>query len=239
MAARLITAGRLAVDDRYLVRLAAVARPPVAPHPLLEQSDEVTVEEQPFPLVRQSLGNWGIGPETIGNAHSERPVFASRHVVDQAIEAAIDYGNQEVGTLLLGHLVCDPALLEAGKKTSWCIVVTEHVRIPTGEGTPTSFVFPPDSFRSARQLADLRGRNEQTIGSQHSHGWRCHECDQHCQIRNLFFSTDDVRMAEQFPVYAAFLVIGGDPDADRDRPVARLYVRRRGVMQSLPLAIFD
>ncbi len=76
------------------------------------------------------------------------------------------------------------------------------------------------------------------IGSQHSHGWRCAECQLRCPIQNLFFSTDDERMAQQFPIYGTFLVLGGDPDRDPDRPVANLYVRQRGLMRSIAFGTF-
>ena len=73
--------------------------------------------------------------------------------------------------------------------------MTEQVEVEDGLGTLTSFTFPPEAFRRARQLADLRGRQESVLGTQHSHGWRCPECNLRCPIRNLFFSAEDERMA--------------------------------------------
>lgn len=162
----------------------------------------------------------------------------ARHIVEEAIEAAIAAGNRETGTLLLGRLIEDRALLAAGAASAWALVVTEQVDVPEGAGTTASYVYPPEAFRRARALADLRGRGELVVGSQHSHGWRCRECTLRCEIRNLFFSSYDEVMARQFPVYAAHLVVGGDPARERERPVADLFVRLQGAMRRVAFALF-
>jgi hypothetical protein len=167
-------------------------------------------------------------------------VFVHRPIIETSIEQAIRHGNQESGTLVLGHLVEGRTNGPTGQTSAWAVVITEQVPVPDGQATTSSFTFPPESFRQARQLADLRTRGESVVGSEHSHGWRCHECPvaTPCEIRNLFFSAHDDRMAQQFPVYGAFLVVGGDPERDRDRPVVNCYVRIRGAMQAVPFGIF-
>jgi hypothetical protein len=239
LVAQLVAEGRLQEGDRYRVRLTAMPRG-TRRKPLFLESDDASLElqEDPFPVCRRDLAAWGIESECLALADPGRPVFIHGAVVRDAVAEAIRHGNVETGKLLLGLLVEDPRLLEAGKATGWAVVVTEQVAVPEGLATASSFTYPPESFRQARQLAELRGHGEKVIGSQHSHGWRCQECDKKCEIRNLFFSTDDVGMAASFPVYAVFLVVGGHPERDRDRPVANLYVRQRGLMQAVPFGTF-
>jgi hypothetical protein len=245
LAAALTENGVLQSGDRYRSLLAAVPARPAAPGPQAEWDVEIC--ESPFPVASGRLADRGIDAAVVAAADCERPVFVARSVVDQSIEDAMRHGNQETGTLLIGELVADPSLgasraepaLNRGAAAApWAVVVSDHVGVPDGLASNASFTFPPDSFRRARQLAELRGRAESVVGTQHSHGWRCHECMTNCEIRNLFFSSHDDRMARQFPVYAAFLVVGGDPDRDRNRPVMSCYVRRRGVMTPVPFGVF-
>jgi hypothetical protein len=226
--------------DRYRVRLVAVPRPdPGATATADHHPERDAFEEDPFPVRRVELSNLGVTPEAIAGADRRRPVFIAQAVVDRAVSEAIRHGSQETGTLLLGVLAEDPALRAAGFETSWALVITESMAVEDGEGTPASFTFPPEALRRARQLAGLRGREEVVAGSQHSHGWRCLECgERRCQIRNIFFSSDDDRMARLFPIFAAFLVTGGDPERDPDRPVVSLFARLGGVMEAIPFGAF-
>lgn len=240
LATQLIAAGALQQGDQYRVRLAAIPIVHTGRSGLNGDEDEdAHVDEQPFPVRPLSLARWNIERSALETADADRPVLIHRPVLEDTVAEAVRHGNQETGKLLLGHLVEDRHLLELGKNSAWAVVVTEQAAAPDGAGTPTSFTFPPESFRRARQLADLRADGESVVGSQHSHGWRCHECDKQCEIRNLFFSADDVRMAGQFPVYAVFLVAGGDPDQDKQKPVVRAYVRRQGLMKAVRYGVFD
>jgi hypothetical protein len=184
------------------------------------------------------LQSWGIHAETIAAADRLRPVFVARGVVTEAIAAAIRHGHDETGSLLLGLLVEDRTLRAAGCRTSWAVVVTEQVPVTDDRATTTSFTFSPEAFRQARHLAGLRARGESVVGSQHSHGWNCPACAGRRDIRNLFFSTEDQRMTHHFPVYGAFLVVGGDPDRSRDSPVMNLYVRLRGTIHAIAYGTF-
>ena len=184
------------------------------------------------------LQSWGIGAETIAAVDRRRPVFIARGVIDDAVAAAIRHGHDETGSLLLGLLVEDQVLRHSGCRTSWALVVTEQVPVIDEQATATSFTFCPEAFRQARHLAGLRGRGESVVGSQHSHGWNCPACAGRREIRNLFFSTEDQRMTQHFPIYGAFLVVGGDPDRSRDSPVTNLYVRLRGTIHAIPYGSF-
>jgi hypothetical protein len=240
LVAQLMTEGRLQEGDHYRVRLCAVNKSPLhgAHSAAGDEEQKGELEEQPFPVVGRALDSWGISADALAQADPRRPVFVARAILEQAVAEAVGHFNVETGTLLLGQLVADDALLHAGKETGWAVVVTEQVPIPDGVGTATSFTFPPEAMRAARQLAVLRNHGELVIGSQHSHGWRCRECELKCEINNLYFSADDVRMAELFPIYSVFLVVGGDPQRDRDNPVVNLYVRLDGTMQSIPFGTF-
>lgn len=240
-AAELIVRGTLKEGDEYRIALTAVPSAPVPPpEPSAQDAPrfDATVVEQPYPLGPGSLADIGVPRALLSTVDKWRPVFVPQRVYDAAIEAAVAAFNAEVGTLLVGRLVEDPALLEAGCEARWALVVTDQVDVPGGIGTQASFTFPPESFRRARQLARLRGAGEHVVGSQHSHGWRCQACDHACEINNLFFSSDDVRMAEQFPIYGVFMVVGGDPKRDRNRPVANFYVRLDGVVQQIAVGIY-
>ena len=68
--------------------------------------------------------------------------------------------------------------------------------------------------------------------------WSCPNCAGLREVRNLFFSSDDEIMTHHFPVYAPFIVVGGDPDRGRDRPVADLFARLRGTVRSIPFGTF-
>jgi len=240
LVAALIDSQVLREGDTYRVRLAAGPRTELARQPVANgRLPEMEIEEKPFPVQPALLSSeWGIGPEALDAADRARPVFVARAILEQATAEAIRHGKAETGTLLIGILADDNNLYPAGFDTPWAVVLTEQVEVGDGLATATSFTFPPESFRRARRLAQLRGRSESVMGSQHSHGWRCPECLEHCPIRNLFFSHDDEKMARQFPIYSAFLVAGGDPDRDSDRPVANLYVRHRGIMRSVGFGIF-
>jgi hypothetical protein len=240
LAAGLVEDGTLREGDRYRVRLVSAHRPPASTNGRLsgDSEPEAEVFEAPFPVRRDALSRWGIGPEVIATAHGSRPVFVAGTVLEEAIAEAIRHGHEEVGTLLLGYLVEDPALQDAGCRTSWAVVVTGQVAVGNGRATTTSFTFPPEAFRMARQLAELRGRDESVVGSQHSHGWNCPDCVGRREIRNLFFSTMDERMTHHFPIYGTFLVVGGDPERSRDHPVANLYVRSRGMIRAITYGIF-
>jgi hypothetical protein len=236
----LIEEGTLKEGDAYRVRLISIPRRAAASGGFAAKPDaDVRVEEAPIPVRNEPLAAWGIGSEALAAADRNRPVFIASSLLDRGVAAAIQYGKLETGALLLGTLVDDRSLADVGFSSTWAVVLTEQVEVENGSGTPTSFTFPPESLRRARQLADLRGRQESVLGTQHSHGWRCAECNLHCSIRNLFFSTEDEKMARQFPVYGAFLVIGGDPDRDPDRPVANLYVRQQGMMKAISFGTFS
>jgi hypothetical protein len=237
LAADLVSRGVLKEGDRYLVRLVSGPKPPAA-GPGDEAGSGSAVSESPFPVRAGGLDGFGIGPDVIAEAHADRPVFIARTVLDEAIADAVAHGHDEVGTLLLGVLLSDPALRAAGCRTSWAVVVTAHVPVSDGENTAASFIFPPDAFRRARHIAKLRGRGETVVGSQHSHGWNCPNCAGQREIRNIFFSSDDERMTHHFPVYAPFLVVGGDPDRSRDHPVASLFVQLLGTTRSIPYGTF-
>ncbi|HEV3122704.1 MAG TPA: hypothetical protein VGY53_12405, partial [Isosphaeraceae bacterium] len=200
LAASLVEEGTLREGDHYRVRLVSAQRPPSSASGSVASETEpmALVFESPFPVRRESLSRFGIGPDVIASAHAARPVFVERDVLQEAIDAAVRHGHEEVGTLLLGYLVEDPALRSAGCKTSWAIVITAQVAVEDPGATDTSFTFPPEAFRKARQLAELRGRGEQVVGSQHSHGWNCPNCVGKREIRNLFFSTVDERMTHHF-----------------------------------------
>lgn len=229
----LIDDGRLVEGDRYLIRLTAEA----ASGSGTGLDDQA--EQLPFPVVGGgTLAALGVGPGAIAQASAERPVFVSRAVLDTAIDEAARHEHQETGTLLLGLLVEDQALRAAGCRSSWAVVVTAQAAVDDGRGTASSFVFPPESFRQARRLATARGRGERVVGTQHSHGWSCPNCAGLREVRNLFFSSDDEIMTHHFPVYAPFIVVGGDPDRGRDRPVADLFARLRGTVRSIPFGTF-
>jgi hypothetical protein len=239
LVAALIDSQVLHEGERYRVRLTLGPRAELSSQPgSYGRFPEMQIEERPFPVQPASLRQWGIGPDVLDAADRSRPVFISGAILDHATAEAIRHGKAETGTLMIGVLAEDENLVQAGFDTPWAVVLTEQVAVADGLATPTSFTFPPESFRRARQLAQLRGRNESVMGSQHSHGWRCPECQEHCPIRNLFFSHEDEKMARQFPIYSAFLVVGGDPERDSDRPVANLYVRHRGIMRSVGFGMF-
>ncbi len=240
LAAQLASDGILQEGDRYRVRLVSAPRPPASFTTDLpaDIAGTATVCATSYPVAAVPLGQWGIGAEAIAAVDRRRPVFIARAVIDQAIDEAIQHGHDETGSLLLGVLVEDHALRDAGFRSSWAVVVTEQVSVIDHRATATSFTFCPESFRKARQLAALRGRGESVVGSQHSHGWNCPACAGRREIRNLFFSTEDVRMTHHFPVYAAFLVVGGIPERSRDSPVMNLYVRLRGTIQAIEYGTF-
>jgi hypothetical protein len=235
LASQLVSEGILQEGDSYRVRLVTAPRRSGSLTTDASAHDEgaAVLCESPFPVSSLPLQSWGINAETIAAADRLRPVFVARGVVDKAIAAAIHHGHDETGSLLLGLLVEDRALRAAGCRTSWAVVVTEQVPVIDDRATTTSFTFSPEAFRQARQLAALRGRGESVVGSQHSHGWNCPACAGRREIRNLFFSTEDQLMTHHFPVYGAFLVVGGDPDRSRDSPVMNLYVRLRGTIHAI------
>lgn len=230
IAAALMMKGDLQSEDHYRVRLSF--GPPTAIE--ANRLAETELEVSPFPVTRRRLEDWGVTSETVAHADSERPVFVRQSVLDSAVAQAESAFNFETGALLLGSLVED----RRAYPDRWAVVVTEQCKVDHGVGTMTTFTFPPESFRKTRQLAELRKGGEHVVGSQHSHGWRCAECDKQCEIRNLFFSSDDVRMTQQFPVYGVYLVVGGDPERDRDRPVVEVYARKGGVITSVPYGVF-
>jgi len=240
LAAQLAGDGILQEGDSYRVRLVSAPRPPASLSTDLaaDIDGSATACEAPFPVSTVPLAEWGIGAVRIAAVDGRRPVFIARTVVDQAIAEAMQHGHDETGSLLLGVLVEDHALRDAGFRTSWAVVVTEQVGVIDQRATATSFTFGPESFHKARQLAALRGRGESVVGSQHSHGWNCPACAGRREIRNLFFSTEDERMTHHFPVYGAFLVVGGVPERSRDSPVTNLYVRLRGTIHAIEYGTF-
>ena len=189
LVAALIDSHVLLEGDRYRVRLTLGPRAELSPQPGSNgRLPEMEIEEKPFPVQPASLSEWGIGPDVLDAADRSRPVFISGAILEHATAEAIRHGKAETGTLMIGVLAEDEKLVQAGFDTPWAVVLTEQVAVADGLATATSFTFPPESFRRARHLAQLRGRNESVMGSQHSHGWRCTECLEHCPIRNLFFS---------------------------------------------------
>jgi hypothetical protein len=240
LAAQLVRDGALQEGDSYRVRLVSAPQPPacLAMDPAAAGDETATVCETPFPVSAVPLVEWGIGAESIAAADRRRPVFIARTVIEEAIAKAIAHGHDETGSLLLGVLVEDQALRDAGCRTSWAVVVTAQMTVIDDRATGSSFTFCPEAFRKARHLAALRGRSESVVGSQHSHGWNCAACAGRREIRNLFFSTEDERMTHHFPVYGAFLVVGGDPDRNRDAPVMNLYVRLRGTIHAIEYGTF-
>ena len=233
LAAALIQQKVLLTNDKY--RIVFLAAPRQSP----ESPSEDELYEAPFPVRQVSLEHWGIGQALWGAVDSNRPVFVHRQVLESAVAAAEQNPEQEVGTLLLGELVQAPEL-SGTCQSHWAVVVTEQVAVENGVGTAATYTFPPESFRRARQLAQLRQRHESVVGSQHSHGFRCGSCPKRseCQGSSIFFSAQDDRMAQQFPVYAVFLVVGGDPTRDRQHPVVDLFVRRNGLMRQASYAVF-
>ena len=135
-------------------------------------------------------------------------------------------------------LVEDQALREAGCRTSWAVVVTEQVSVIDDRATATSFTFCPERFaRPVIWLHCEAGASRSWAPSTRTAG-TAPPVSGRREIRNLFFSTEDERMTHHFPVYAVFLVVGGDPERNRDSPVMNLYVRLRGTIHAIEYGTF-
>lgn len=155
----------------------------------IELSDEVATLE----ITERAVAAWGATAPWDSPDANDLQVIVGRRVLDDVLDETVAHPEREIGGLLLGQLLRDPAG-DLYLAVTAAVSAAEH-----GEGTATSMTFLPESFAEARRVARLRGRGESVVAWYHSHPMRlCAECPlptpPECVSKVLFFSADDVSL---------------------------------------------
>jgi hypothetical protein len=137
-------------------------------------------------------------------------VRCEERVLHDALQLAREAGEEEAGSILLGHLYRAPEAAEACPT----LHLTALVPAEAGHRAKTSFEFTPESFNRARAVLNERHRNEVFCGWQHNHpdlcSPRCAPEDRKvCALRKPFLSDHDLFLQETVfpaPFHVALLI---------------------------------
>jgi len=187
----LVNSGALAPGE--LLHYSICAFPGNGDDSISTRAEQFTVESTPPPLVLVdgSLADFEnarmatVDPRQGG----EIPVFIDHRVIEEAKILARHAGSVEVGGVLIGHLVGDPARPEVFVHISAQIPATHTV------AGAAHLTFTAETWAAARSAITLRDRGEIYTGWWHFHPHFCARCPaerrRQCVMAKPFFSPED------------------------------------------------
>ncbi len=208
-----VAQGELKAGETFYFKLLAYPRPVDAP--AKASTIEVVEIWQPIPLKMSDLQSLTAQATPVDDPHPDDvPVFIPHHVIEETATMTEKAGANETGSILIGHLRCDPGTRQIA------VVVTAIIPAKHVEASRDSLTFTAQTWSDVDAALTLRQSDEIILGWAHSHPgkfWCNPQCSaerrRECAYMKPFFSAHDRTLHETVfskPFHIALVVTNTD-----------------------------
>jgi proteasome lid subunit RPN8/RPN11 len=140
------------------------------------------------------------------------PVLIPGALLEEIAERTRAAGENEIGGILLGNLLRDPASFELA------VEITAQIPARSAEGSRSRLRFTAETWDDVTRAIELRRSDETWLGTYHSHPARawCADCPPErrpgCPMQRGFFSDHDRLLHRVFPRAYSIALVATDAE---------------------------